>query len=142
MSRDEATSKPEPGPQPEALEAAIARLTEVVEGVHRLVEIRVARARVDFRERSFRALGWVLLVVFLVSLIVASAVFLARGFSGLMGALFQDTPWAGDLAAGIGMIMAALIISAIARSRVRHRGLEKMRSRYTETALPREKRHD
>ena len=118
------------GPPDPTLEAAIARLTEVVEGFQRLVDVRLARARVEIRERTFRALAWILLAAVLITLIVRATVQVMHGISGLINELFPSLPWAGDLLTGLAGLALAAVVGLAARASVRRKGLARIRRKF------------
>jgi hypothetical protein len=113
----------------DALETAVERLTEVVDGLQRLIEVRVARARVELREKTFRSVGWLLFAALLATLVVSSSLYLLRGVSGLFASAFGSFPWAAELLTGFTGLGLALIVALVMRGRVRRRNLERMRER-------------
>ena len=119
-----------PGEGDKTLEAAIARLTEVVEGFQRIVDVRLASARVELRERTFRALAWLLLAAVLVTLIIGATIQVMRGISGLINGLLPSWPWAGDLMTGLAGLTLAAVLGIAARAHLRRKGLARIRSKF------------
>lgn len=119
-----------------AIEAAVRRLTDVVEGLRQLTEVRLSRARLEFREKLFRGIGWGLLAVFLGTLIVASTLRTVSGASGWLAARFPGDPWIGDLIGGLAGFAVAAAVAVAVRARLRRRSLDRLRSRLQPAAQP------
>jgi hypothetical protein len=117
-------------PRADALEAAIARLAEIAGSLQQLLDVQVARARVEAREKAFRALGWVLVSALLLALTVIAGLYLLRGLSGLLTGLLWNVSWAGDLAAGAAGLLLALAIGLLLRARGRRRSLRRVREKF------------
>ena len=133
----EAPKDPEPEPsgegtQAEALDAVVARLAELVTGLQRLIDVQVARARVEFREKSFRALGWLLTSALLLVVAATAGVYILRGLSGLLTGALGNVSWAGDLAAGAAGLLVVLVSGLLVRARLRRRNLRLMRDKFPE----------
>lgn len=124
------------GPRVDVLDAAVARLTEIAGSLQQLLDVQVARARVEVREKAFRALGWALVSVLLVALTVIAGLYLLRGLSGLLTGVLWNAPWAGDIAAGAAGLLLSLVIGLLWPARVRRRNLRRMRERFSEGPAP------
>ncbi len=120
----------------DALEAAVGRLTDVVDGLQRLVEVRVARARVELRERAFRGAGWVMLAALILTLVVRATIQIMAGLSGLLNQLFPAIPWVGDLMTGLAGLVLAAAVGLVVRARVRRKNLKRMRRRFESSRRP------
>lgn len=120
----------------DALEAAVDRLTDVVEGFQRLVEVRLARARLELRERGFRTAGWIMLTALILTLVVRSTVQFMAGLSGLLNQLFPAAPWVGDLMTGLAGLVLATMVGVVVRARVRRKNLKRMRRRFEPSQRP------
>jgi uncharacterized membrane protein YqjE len=122
-------------PRSEALDAAVARLAEIAGSLQQLLDVQVARARVEVREKAFRALGWLLVSVLLLALTVIAGLYLLRGLSGLLTGVLWNAPWAGDLAAGAVGLLLTLAIGLLWRAGVRRGGLRRMREKFRGSAV-------
>lgn len=134
-----ATAPREPSgedPRVDVLDAAVARLTEIAGSLRQLLDVQVARARVEVREKAFRALGWLLTSVLLLALTVIAGLYLLRGLSGLLTGVLGNAPWAGDLAAGAVGLLLALAIGLVWRAGVRRGNLRRMREKFGESPAP------
>ena len=114
----------------DTLEAAVERLSEVVDGLQRLIELRLARARVEFRERLFGAAGWIVLTVLILTLVVTGAIRVMLGLSLLMQGLFPGTPWIGEVITAFAGFALAAAVGVFARARVRSKNLKRLRKRF------------
>jgi hypothetical protein len=117
-------------PRADALDAAIARLAEIAGSLQQLLDVQVARARVEMREKAFRALGWLLVSALLLALTVIAGLYVLRGLSGLLTGLLWDVSWAGDLAAGAAGLLLALVTGLLMRARLRRRNLRRIRDKF------------
>jgi uncharacterized membrane protein YqjE len=111
-------------------------LTEIAGSLQQLLDVQVARARVEVREKAFRALGWLLLSTLLVALTVIAGLYLLRGLSGLLAGVLWNAPWAGDLAAGAVGLLLALAIGLVWRAGVRRGNLRRMREKFSGSPAP------
>lgn len=123
-------------PRADVLDAVVAQLTEIATGLQRLLDVQVARARVEVREKAFRALGWVAVTAFLMVLSGLAGFYLLRGLAGLLTAAL-GRPWAGDLAAAFAALAVALVTGMVLRSRLRLSGLRRMRKKFPDDATRR-----
>jgi pilus assembly protein TadC len=108
-------------------------LTEIAGSLQQLLDVQVARARVEAREKAFRALGWLLVSALLLALTVIAGLYVLRGLSGLLTGVLWNVPWAGDLAAGAAGLLLALAIGLLLRARSRRRNLRRMREKFRES---------
>ena len=136
MSTDAPREPPGEEPGGDALDAAIVRLTEIVGSLQQLLDVQIARARVEVRERLFQLVGWLLLSVLLVALTVVAGGYLLRGLSGLFTAVLGNLTWAGDLAAGASVLLVILIVGILARARLRRANLARVREKFDASATP------
>jgi uncharacterized membrane protein YqjE len=111
-------------------------LTEIAGSLQQLLDVQIARARVEVRERAFRALSWLLTLVLLLALTVIAGLYLLRGLSGLLTGVLWNAPWAGDLAAGVVGLVLALAIGLAWRARVRRGNLRRMREKFSGGPAP------
>lgn len=116
--------------RPDALDEAVQRLGDVASSLQQLLDVQLERARVEFRDRSFRAAGWAFLVLFLLTLAVLSASLLARGLAQLMTGAFGGLPWAGNLSAAVLLLGLAGAIAFVVRARLRRRQLRRLRRKF------------
>ncbi len=103
----------------------------MVSQLRRLIDVRVDRARVGAREAGFRIALWGLAFVAGSALIVVATFFFVRGVSGLIAAVTART-WAGDLLAGLLMLLMLSSFVLAARGWLRRRGLARLKRRYEE----------
>lgn len=118
-------------PVGEAIGGAVAQLQEMVSQLRRLIDVQVDRARVGAREAGFRIALWGLAFVAGSTLIVVATFFFVRGVSGLIAAVTART-WAGDLLAGLLMLLMLSSFVLAARGWLRRRGLARLKRRYEE----------
>lgn len=134
-SSEDAAEPGEPSgdePGSDAMDATIARLTEIAGSLQQLLDVQVARARVEVREKAFRAASWLLASALVIALTVTAGLYVLRGLSGLLTGVLGNLPWAGDLAAGAAGLLLALAIGLVLRTRVRRRNLRRMREQFGE----------
>jgi len=125
-----------PGPaDSDALEAAIARLTDVVDSLKRLFELRVERARVEIREKIFGIVGWLLLSILLISMIATAVPYGMRGLSGMIVA-WSGRAWAGDLAVGSLTLALVAIVGLSVLLGARRSNLSRMRAKLGDADSP------
>jgi uncharacterized membrane protein YqjE len=136
LSTDAPREPPGEEPGGDALDAAIARLTEIAGSLQQLFDVQVARARVEVRERVFQALGGLLLAVLLLALTVLAGGYLLRGLSGLFAAVLGNVTWAGDLAAGMSVVLVIVVLGIFVRGRVRRANLQRVREKFDASAAP------
>jgi uncharacterized membrane protein YqjE len=136
LSTDAPREPPGEEPGGDALDAAIARLTEIAGSLQQLFDVQVARARVEVRERVFQALGGLLLAVLLLALTVLAGGYLLRGLSGLFTAVLGNVTWAGDLAAGTAVLLVILVAGILVRARMRRVNLQRVREKFDASAAP------
>lgn len=138
-SSADATAPREPSeedPRADVLDAAVARLSEIAGSLQQLLDVQVARARVEVREKAFRVLGWLLVSTLLLALTVIAGLYLMRGLSGLLTGVLWNAPWAGDLAAGAAGLLLALAIGLVWRARLRRGNLRRMQEKFRESPAP------
>jgi hypothetical protein len=122
--------------QDSALDEVIARLAKIAGSLQRLLDVRVARARVEMRERAFRAQGWLLVFALLLALTVIASLYVLRGLSGMLTGMLWNISWAGDLAAGAAGLLLALATGMMLRARLRRRNLRRIRDRFQDGPTP------
>lgn len=133
VARD-ASRIPSPAPrragERDPLDALRADLQQARASAATLGKLYAERARVGARELGFGvALGlWLTLLGIVAS--IAAAVFLVRGIAGGIAQLAGGAAWAGQLGAAALVLGAIYAVWAISRSRLRSRGLERLRRRY------------
>jgi len=117
-------------PVSDPLESAVTSLTEIAGSLQKLLSVQVARTRVEFREKTFRALAWVVLSILLLALTAVASLYLLRGLAGMFSQLFGGLTWAGDLAAGATGLFLAMMVGLVARGRLRRKNLRRMREKF------------
>ena len=108
----------------------MVRLAEIAGSLQRLLDIQFERARVGFRDRSFRAVSWLLFAIFLLTLMVTAGLYFVRGLARLMTELLGNLAWAGDLAAAALILALAATIGFAARGWLRRSHLRRLRRKF------------